>query len=652
MRRKGLGRWGAIASLLGAALIGTAMAQTDPGDHSAHHPGQPAGAVETQAPSGPSGAATPPPTMPGVAPGAQVTGGCGGMMGCMGGGPRPFYASLLDMPVLTPEARRFIEAEAERRIGRGSQAITAGQARLHHAFAASDPAAVQQATAGVREGLLLLESGTAALRAIEAGTPPRQLALAWFRDQLAVPAAEPPMVMGDGPWRLSWYHLTTMAFLVAALLGALLIQHARMRRIGALVQRLTPVSPGAEPGPVPAAGGKPDAAPPAPLKADAVPLGMAPIASKKPWSGQLRVAAIFRETPNVKTFRLMNPEGGDIPFTYEPGQFLTFSAEVDGKPVRRSYTIASSPCRRSSVEISVKREEKGAESRYLHDQVAVGDLLQISGPTGAFTFTGKEAGSIVLIAGGIGITPMMCVTRCLTDRSFPGDIFFLYGARTVEDFVFREELEYLGKRHPNLHVTATMGSASSSTWLGAQGPVSKEFIEHAVPDIARRRIHVCGPPPMMEAVKASLLELGVAKDKIKTEAFGPALGRASAPEAPTAPEAASGAPPSPVLVAEAPATAPPAIAVALPTAAAQVEFSKSGKTGPLAPDQSVLEAAEAIGVEIDYSCRIGICGTCVVPLKSGTVTMEVEEGLPAEEKAKGIILACQAKSVGNLVVEV
>lgn len=644
MSRRGLGRWGAITSLLGAALIGAAMAQTDPGDHSAHHPGQPAGAVETQAPSGPSGAAAAPPAMPGIASGAQATGGCGGMMGCMGGGPRPFYASLLDMPALTPDARRFIEAEAERRIGWGSQAITAGQARLHHALAANDPAAVQQATAGVREGLLQLESGTSALRAIETGTPPRQLALAWFRNQLAVPATEPLMVMGDGPWGLSWYHLTTMAFLVAALVGALLIQYARMRRIGGLVERLTPAAPSAPPGPAPAVGGKPDA--PAPAKATAAPApakaGAAPGGAKKPWSGKLRVAAIFRETPNVKTFRLMNSEGGDIPFTYEPGQFLTFSAEIDGKPVRRSYTIASSPCQRSSVEISVKREEKGAESRYLHDQVAVGDFLQVSGPMGAFTFTGKEAGSIVLIAGGIGITPMMCVTRCLTDRSFPGDIFFLYGARTAEDFVFREELEYLERRHPNLHVTATMGSASDSTWLGAQGPVSKEFIKHAVPDIARRRVHICGPPPMMEAVKASLLKLGVARDKIKTEAFGPAQGRVPPHPAPAAAE-----PTAPV-----PAVAPPGlVAAAPPIATAQVEFATSGKTAPLAPDQTVLEAAEAIGVEIDYSCRVGTCGICVVPLKSGTVTMEVEEGLPSEEKAKGLILACQAKSVGNLVVE-
>ncbi len=566
------------------------------------------------------------------------------MMGCMGAGPRPFYASLLDMPALTPEARRFIEAEAERRIGWGSQAIMAGEARLHQAFAADDPAAVRQAAAGVREGLLLLESGLAALRAIEAGTPPRQVALAWFRDQLALPGGEAEMVMGGGPWGLSWYHMTTMAFLVAALLGALLIQYARMRRIGGLVGRLAPISPGTAPDSAPVAVRGADT-PAAPLpQADAGPPATAPI-SGRPWSGPLRVAGIFQETPNVKTFRLMSPKGGHVPFTHEPGQFLTIFADLGSKPVRRSYTIASSPCQRSFVEISVKREENGTESPYLHDQVAIGDLLHITGPMGTFTFTGEEAGSVVLISGGIGITPMMCVARCLTDRSFTGDIFFLHGARTVEDFVFREELEYLQKRHRNLHVAATVGSASGPAWHGPVGPVTKEFIAQAVPDIARRRIHVCGPPPMMEAVKASLLQLGVARNKIKTEAFGAAQGRV--------PTAVEHAPPR-ALPAEAPEDPLPdglSPGAAPTTATAQVEFTISGRTAPLAPGQSVLEAAEAVGVVIDYSCRAGTCGVCVVPLKTGTVTMEVEDGLPPEEKAKGMILACQAKSLGNLVVE-
>ncbi|WP_206664527.1 FAD-binding oxidoreductase [Dankookia rubra] len=581
------------------------------------------------------------------------------MMGCMVGPGRPFYATLLDMPALTAEARRVIEAEAERRTGWGSQAIASGQARLHHALAANDATAMQQAAAGLREGLLQLESGTAALRAIEAGTPPRQLALTWFRDQLSLPslAELAPTAVDGGPWGLSWYHLTSMAFLVAFLAGTLLIQHTRMRRVNALVQRLSVPVAEAAPGPVPISGGPPSPAPPAtgsaalPVPrvaaapaavASAAPSPAAAIAAaRRPWSGALRVVAIFRETPTVKTFRLVEPGGGDIPFTFMPGQFLTVSAELDGKTTRRSYTIASSPTRRSHVEVTVKREEQGLISRHLHDRVAVGDAVQVSAPSGVFTFMGEEA-SIVLIAGGVGITPMMSVARYLTDRSYPCEVFFLYGARSPDEFVFREELEYLQKRHANLHVAATMSRAEGTAWMGATGPISKEFIARSVPEIARRRVHLCGPPPMMEAVKAALAELGVPKDQVKTEAFGPARGVAPGTQAPLPMPA-----PAPL-----PGPAPTPAAEALPrVATAEVRFTRSGKTGALAPDQTVLEAAEVIGVEIDYSCRVGICGACRVPLLKGAVAMEVEEGLPPEEKARGVILACQAKSVGDLEVE-
>ncbi|WP_207791899.1 2Fe-2S iron-sulfur cluster-binding protein [Siccirubricoccus phaeus] len=632
-----------LAAVLGAWLTGAAAAQVAPGDHSAHHPGQAPPAAGTTAP------------MPGAAP--QPTGGCGGMMGCMGGGPRPFYATLLDMPALTPEARRIIETEAERRIGWGSQAVTSGGARLHHALAANDDLAVRQAITGLREGLQMLESGTAALRAVEAGAAPRQIALAWFRDQLALPptqAAATAMTMDEGPWGLSWYHLTTMAFLVAFLLGTLALQFGRMRRVSGLVARLArpgtapasgPPAPPPAPAPSPPAPEAPAAAVAMPVAAAAVPApavapapspAAATAAAKRPWSGTLRVAAIFRETPSVKTFRLVDPGGGDVPFTFMPGQFLTFSAELDGKTVRRSYTIASSPTRRSYVEVTVRREEQGLISRHLHDRVAVGDSLEVSAPSGVFTFMGEEA-SIVLIAGGVGITPMMSVARYLADRAYPGEIFFLCGARSPEEFVFREELEYLQKRHPNLHVAATMSRAEGTAWMGSTGPVSKDFIARVVPDIARRRVHLCGPPPMMEAVKAALAELGVPKEQVRTEAFGPARGVVPGPAAPL--------PPVPVPAEVAAAAAVPRVATA------EVRFARSGKAGALAPDQTVLEAAEAIGVPIDYSCRVGICGACKVRLLEGSVTMEVEEGLPPDEKAQGVILACQAKSVGNLVVE-
>jgi ferredoxin len=163
-----------------------------------------------------------------------------------------------------------------------------------------------------------------------------------------------------------------------------------------------------------------------------------------------------------------------------------------------------------------------------------------------------------------------------------------------------------------------------------------------VPEIARRHIHLCGPPPMMEAVKAELVELGVPQERIETEAFGPAEGMVPHDALESDLVEVKGVP--------GPAPAKPDGAAA-EIAPAQVRFSVSKKTGPLRPDQSVLEAAEAIAVEIDYSCRVGTCGVCRVRLLEGAVTMAVEEGLQPGDKERGIILACQAKSAGNLVVE-
>lgn len=130
-----------VAVLIAVALGGPwiAAAQTGPVDHGAHHPGS--GAPATSSPAAPVPSPTPlgedkgmegkmgspPPPVPSPASGTQAGGGCGGMMGCMGGGAKPFYPALMDMPSLTPEARRFIEAEAQKRLGSGSQAITAGQ---------------------------------------------------------------------------------------------------------------------------------------------------------------------------------------------------------------------------------------------------------------------------------------------------------------------------------------------------------------------------------------------------------------------------------------------------------------------------------------------------------------------------------------------
>ena len=127
------------------------------------------------------------------------------------------------------------------------------------------------------------------------------------------------------------------------------------------------------------------------------------------WHGMLTVAEIIEVADQVKTFRLVNPVGGEIPFHYLPGQFLTLDIEPRGIPTRRSYTIASTPTWRDHIEITVKREEHGLVSGWLHDELKPGDSLKLLAPNGNFVFTGDEAPSLVLIGGGVGMTPLMSV---------------------------------------------------------------------------------------------------------------------------------------------------------------------------------------------------------------------------------------------------
>ena len=580
------------------------------------------------------------------------------MMGSMMGRPPPkqLYPQLMELPAMTPEARSGIEADARARINAGNAALVQAQDDYHRAMMTQDTAAMVAAASRQRIALGELESGTAALRALAAGKPPREIALTWFREQMNLAQPIGQVDEAGGPLGLSWFHFISMAVAALFAFSMLAFGFGRHRRSVALVNQLTKTPPAAR-SIAPAAPPVPRSSPPSPTPppkvAELVTPPATPAASGV-WSGMMQVVAIVRETPHVKTFRLVEPNGGRVPFTFIPGQFLTFSAQIGDKTVRRSYTIASPPTRSAYVEITVKREDEGEFSRYLHDKVLVGNTLQVRGPLGVFTFDGGNADSIVLIAGGVGITPMMCVIRYLTDKSWPGEIYLVFATRNTDELIFREELEYLQRRYPKLHVVAAVAARSEGTaWMGLEGQITKDALAHAVPNIQRRRVHLCGPPPMMDAIRRVLTELGVPSDQTKTEAFGPAMGLVPPPRP-------SPAPPPSVSVAEllqrvetgiVPPGAPEAREAEAGPATATLSFARSGKAAPLPPDKTVLEVAEANGVPIDYSCRVGTCGICKTKLLAGQVTMEVQDALTEEDKASGVILACQARSLTNIAVD-
>lgn len=547
-----------------------------------------------------------------------------------------FFSQMLAFPALDDTARQRVAAQASERVNTGLAMINAASADGARATTVS---ARLDAARRMREGTDLFRSGTAAQGAIGGLQPPPEVALSWFRDQLDID-------QGSTGHANHWFgispsHLLLMLFLALVSATLIALQIFRLRRIGAIVggapKAPAPAVPAAARAAVTglASTPAPEAAPLVPSNA-ATPAG-ASLRKPKSWAGQLRVVQIVRETPTVLTFRLADTAADRLPFDFLPGQFLQVEVEPEeGKTARRSYTIASSPTQRAYVELTVKREAQGVVSRHLHDKVTAGDLLKVSGPFGTFTFTGTDAQSIVLIAGGVGITPMMSVLRYLTDTAWKGDIFFFYGARSTEEFVFRDELERLERRFANLHVVAAMQRSPGTVWMGPEGPITREMILAAVPEIASRRIHMCGPPAMMGAMRTVLAELGVPEAQVHTEAFGPA----SLPADPDSVE---------VKPAPAPAEKP---APGTEVAPSTVTFSVSGVSAALPTDQTVLEAAEGAGVEIPYACRSGTCGVCVVKLLEGEVTMEVETGLAPADKAQGYVLACQAKGTGTpLVVE-
>jgi ferredoxin-NADP reductase/DMSO/TMAO reductase YedYZ heme-binding membrane subunit len=332
---------------------------------------------------------------------------------------------------------------------------------------------------------------------------------------------------------------------------------------------------------------------------------------KKFWKGELQIARIFQETPDVKTFRFVSTDGGPLPFEHIAGQYINLHLTIDGKRVNRSYTIASSPTRNAYCEISVKKAAFG--SKWLHENWKEGERVRVSAPAGKFYFAGHEAERVVLVAGGIGITPMMSVVRSLTDRGWRGEMYLLFGVRKDTDVVFKDELAYLQARFPNLKVKIIVGSR-----------ITKDVIAEFVPGLKSGPVMLCGPDAMMTAMRALFVELGVPDSEIHQEAF-----ISTPPMEPGAPEPE----------------------VELPVgAAANIEFQKSGKTAE-STELTVLEAAEECGVTIPYECRSGICGQCKTKLVSGKVAMEVQDALTPADRSKGLILACQARAAKDVVID-
>lgn len=234
------------------------------------------------------------------------------------------------------------------------------------------------------------------------------------------------------------------------------------------------------------------------------------------WAGfkELTVTKIVTENEQVKSFYL-EADDGYMP-TYKAGQFLPIQVEIDGAPVMRRYTLSGNPCQEGQYRLTIKREKEGLVSRYFYDEVKVGDKIKAMPPFGKF-FLEDDTRPVVLLGGGIGVTPMLSMLyRAVADKR---EVHFVYGVSHGEHLVLMDEINQLHDTHPFTEdILITRPKESDAGLATFEGRISKEWMEEHLPMEAD--FYFCGPVGFMETIKNALDELNIPEERVHYEFFG------------------------------------------------------------------------------------------------------------------------------------
>ncbi|ANS79407.1 Flavodoxin reductases (ferredoxin-NADPH reductases) family 1 [Serinicoccus hydrothermalis] len=332
-------------------------------------------------------------------------------------------------------------------------------------------------------------------------------------------------------------------------------------------------------------------------------------------------------THDVRSITLALPGGAALSF--RPGQYVTVTADVDGRETSRCYTIASSPLQAGTLTLTVKRQ--GPVSTWLHDRLGVGDRLRVSGPMGVFSTHEHPAAAHLLLSAGSGVTPLMSMLRTLVGTPGPHDVVFVHSARTPADIVFRRELEDLAAALPWLRVAVVCeGDSEDEVWRGARGRLTAGMLAELAPDAAGREVFTCGPRPYMDAVRGLLAELGCDPARCHQESF--VLDPAGAVLTGEGGDGRGGTP-------------------AAEARTHTVTLTRSGREVTCAPGQTILAAAARAGLSLPSSCAEGVCGTCKSQLLAGSVDMRHGGGIRPREIAADKVLLCCSTPLEDCVVE-
>jgi ferredoxin-NADP reductase/MOSC domain-containing protein YiiM len=351
------------------------------------------------------------------------------------------------------------------------------------------------------------------------------------------------------------------------------------------------------------------------------------------WPGfrPFAVSGIDRESETVISVHLADPDGGSVPAAL-PGQFLTLRVHPDpaGRPLLRSYSLSGPPGARD-YRISIKREEHGAASEFLHTRVRAGDLLEAAAPRGTFTLRQDQA-PVLLISAGVGATPVLAMLHALAAAKSTRDIWWLHGARRRADEPFAAESRALLAALPSAHRHVCYSDPGPDDIKGRDYDTAGRL---SAPVLARLDLprdaeaYLCGPPAFMADISAALAAAGFQAARIRTEVFGagPAITPGIAPAAARRPHPPAGQPGSGPLV----------------------TFARSDLNARWDPGYaSLLEFAEACDVPVRWSCRSGVCHTCETAVISGTVRYAPA---PVDDPADGSALICCSQPGDDLVLD-
>jgi ring-1,2-phenylacetyl-CoA epoxidase subunit PaaE len=338
---------------------------------------------------------------------------------------------------------------------------------------------------------------------------------------------------------------------------------------------------------------------------------------------QLRVTEILKESPEAVSIRFRN-SSIFRKLRYLPGQFLTLHVPIGGQIYTRAYSFSSNPYTDRDLQITVKRVAHGVVSNYLNGHLKTGDRLKVDSPTGSFVVVPgkKEKRQFVFFAGGSGITPVFSILVSLLEKEPQTRLLLIYANQRYDSIIFRNELTALQNRFPQRlaveHILDTDARDEPNFHTGliseslVEGILDKHRISYGDPIYM-----ICGPFGYMERVKGMLLEWKVPSEQIKIEIFKSPPVRISGKE----------------LI-------------------SNVELHLNGRRFSIqvAGDKSILQAAMKQNILLPYSCRSGMCATCMATCISGAVKMTDGHLLPPSEESKGKILTCVSYPVSEQIV--